>query len=252
MRQKIIAGNWKMNTSLNDGIDLAKELNRKLRDFCLSHETQVILAVPFTHINNVLRNVIEKIPVAAQNCSQFDNGAYTGEISATMLANMEVKYVIIGHSERRQFFGDTNQVINQKLTKCYENGLIPILCCGETLEEREKQNHFKLVETQIIEALKDIEANNLKTTVIAYEPVWAIGTGKTATPQQAQEMHSHIRKIIEKLYDAEIANNITILYGGSVNAQNSSELFAQNDIDGGLVGGASLKVDDFVTIVNSI
>ena len=242
-----------MNTSLCEGIALARELNKYINDYNLPPNKKIIIAVPFTHIFVVTDEVnYYKISVAAQNCSQFDNGAYTGEVSTAMLADIDVKYVIVGHSERRQLFGDTDDVINKKLIKCYEKDITPILCCGETLEQRESGNHFKTVENQIIEALKSISVGNLKNTIIAYEPVWAIGTGKTASPQQAQEMHQYIREIIKKLYDVETANNISILYGGSVNAKNATELFAQSDIDGGLVGGASLKLNDFVAIINSI
>jgi len=253
MRKRIAAGNWKMNTLLNEGLEIANELNDYLIENEISGDKKVIIAVPFTHINPIVNDVdYTKIAIGAQNCCQFDNGAYTGEISALMLKSIGAQYVIIGHSERRQYFGDTDEIIALKLLQCYKNALFPIFCCGESLQEREQDIHFNIVEDQIKSAFNQIDTFNIQRTIIAYEPVWAIGTGKTATPQQAQEMHSFIRKIFSELYNNEVANDITILYGGSVNANNSAELFAQPDIDGGLVGGASLKVKDFIHIINSL
>lgn len=253
MKKKIVAGNWKMNTLLNEGVTLAETLNSHLEETELKDGKRVIISVPFTHIYPIIKCIdFKKIAVAAQNCSQFDNGAYTGEVSASMLKDMGVQYIIIGHSERRQFFGDSDEVISKKLEQCYKNAIIPIFCCGESLKERMDNKHFEVVETQIKNALKNIDAFNIEHTIIAYEPVWAIGTGQTATPEQAQEMHAFIRKAIASLYNREIANNISILYGGSVNAANSADLFSKDDIDGGLVGGASLKANDFIKIIGSL
>ncbi|MDL2262231.1 triose-phosphate isomerase [Bacteroidales bacterium OttesenSCG-928-I21] len=253
MRRKIAAGNWKMNTVLNEGLSLAEKLNTLLDGIELDNSKRVIIAVPYTHIEPIIKVVdSQKIAVAAQNCSQFDNGAYTGEISALMLKEIGVQYVIIGHSERREYFGDSNEVVSQKLAQCYKNALSPILCCGESLGEREQEKHFEVVGNQIKAALLNVDKFNIQRTIIAYEPIWAIGTGKTASPEQAQEMHAHIRKVVSELYNEEIANDISILYGGSVNAANSANLFANKDIDGGLVGGASLKANDFIQIIESL
>ncbi|MDR2010494.1 MAG: triose-phosphate isomerase [Bacteroidales bacterium] len=253
MRRKIAAGNWKMNTLLNEGVTLAEELNTLLDGIELYDDKRVVIAVPYTHISSII-NVVDykKIAVAAQNCSQFDNGAYTGEISALMLKSIGVQYIIVGHSERRQIFGETDDIVSQKLTQCYKNAIFPILCCGESLNERESVKHLEIVGTQIKNALQNVDTFNIQRTIIAYEPIWAIGTGRTATPEQAQEMHAHIRNTIADLYTKEIANEITILYGGSVNAANSANLFAKEDIDGGLVGGASLKVNEFMQIIESL
>jgi triosephosphate isomerase len=242
-----------MNTLLSEGASLAEELNALLDGIEVSDDKRVVIAVPYTHISLIMNAVdYDKIAVAAQNCSQFDNGAYTGEVSALMLKNIGVQYIIIGHSERRQIFGETDKIISQKLAQCYKNAIFPILCCGESLSEREQEKHFEVVENQIKNALKDVDSFNIQRTVIAYEPIWAIGTGKTASPEQAQEMHAHIRKTISNLYTPEIANDITILYGGSVNAANSANLFAKEDIDGGLVGGASLKANEFIQIIEAL
>ncbi|MCF0206500.1 MAG: triose-phosphate isomerase, partial [Bacteroidales bacterium] len=177
--------------------------------------------------------------------------AYTGEVAANMISDLGVKYTIIGHSERRQYFGDSDEVIATKLDQCYKNGISPILCCGEKLEDREAEKHFEIIESQLRNALKNVSAENFRNTILAYEPVWAIGTGKTATPEQAEEIHAFIRKLIAELYSKEIADDTTILYGGSVNAGNAANLFAKADIDGGLVGGASLKAADFIEIIKA-
>lgn len=253
MRNKIAAGNWKMNTFVEEGVKLADSISVFLTSFELKENKNVMIFVPYIHLLSIKNQLVNsKILIGAQNCSQFNNGAFTGEISASMLSNIGIKYCIIGHSERRQFFGDTNEIINQKLNRCYENNIIPILCCGEKLEERKFEKHFSVVENQLTEAFLNIKQENIRNTIIAYEPVWAIGTGETATPEQAQEMHKHIRNILSNLYDIDTAENISILYGGSVNAKNSELLFQQIDIDGGLVGGASLKIDDFSTIIKSL
>ncbi|MBO7572197.1 MAG: triose-phosphate isomerase [Bacteroidales bacterium] len=253
MRKKIVAGNWKMNTLVSQGKALAEELNAFMKTYEMPENKTVIIGTPFTHLSTCVAAVdTKKIHVSAQNCSQFEKGAYTGEVAANMIKDLGVEYTIIGHSERRQYFGDTDEVIATKLDQCYANGLKPILCCGEKLEEREAGKHFEVIESQLRNALKNVSADNFKNTVVAYEPVWAIGTGKTATPEQAEEIHAFIRGLIAKLYNAQIADDTTILYGGSVNAGNAANLFAQPDIDGGLVGGASLKANDFISIIKAI
>lgn len=253
MRTKIVAGNWKMNTLPSEGNELAKSINDFMISSQLNDNVKVVLGVPFTHIDRISMMINhEKLSLSAQNCCMHSSGAYTGEISAKMIKSLNCNYVIIGHSERRQYFGDTDEVIAAKLEQCYENNLIPILCCGEKLEEREDENHFNIVKYQLVNALAKVDAQKITNTVIAYEPVWAIGTGKTASPQQAQEMHEFIRLIIKELYGESISKNISILYGGSVNSANAVELFSCLDIDGGLVGGASLKADEFVKIIKSI
>ncbi|MBR3947403.1 MAG: triose-phosphate isomerase [Bacteroidales bacterium] len=253
MRKKIVAGNWKMNTLVSQGKALAEELNAFMKTYDMPANKTVIIGTPFTHLSTCVAAVdTKKIHVAAQNCSQFEKGAYTGEVAANMIKDLGVEYTIIGHSERRQYFGDTDEVIATKLDQCYANGLSPILCCGEKLEEREAGKHFEVIESQLRNALKNVSPENFKNTIVAYEPVWAIGTGKTATPEQAEEIHAFIRGLIAKLYNAQIADDTTILYGGSVNAGNAANLFAQPDIDGGLVGGASLKANDFISIIKAI
>ncbi|MDD3858791.1 MAG: triose-phosphate isomerase [Bacteroidales bacterium] len=252
MRKKIIAGNWKMNTTPDEGEDLALKINSFLKDYKLDSNCRVIIGVPFTHLDRIVNKIDKsKIAVAAQNCSQFDSGAYTGEISVKMIKNLGAKYVIIGHSERRQYFSENNEIIALKLRQCYFNNISPVYCCGETLNERDSNRHFEVVKAQIMESFKDVCESEILNTIIAYEPVWAIGTGRTATPSQAQEMHNYIRSIISGLYNQNVADQISILYGGSVNSANASELFKCNDIDGGLIGGASLKSDDFINIIKS-
>ncbi len=253
MRRKIVAGNWKMNTLPSQGAELAKKINQHVKSLEPSSKYKVILAVPFTHIDKVFSVINTNfVDLAAQNCASHEEGAYTGEVAAKMIKETGCSFCIIGHSERRQYFGDSDEIISQKLEMCYANEIEPILCCGEKLEERNSNNHFKVVESQILNALQKIDSQKFTKTIIAYEPVWAIGTGVTASPEQAQEMHNFIRQILAKKYNQEIADNTSILYGGSVNAKNAQQLFACKDIDGGLVGGASLKSDEFITIINSI
>ncbi len=248
-RQLIVAGNWKMNKNYEEGRDLAKDIVERLQP----SEVTVVLATPFIHLNSV-NNIIKDISnlkLGAQNCHQEENGAYTGEISAGMLHSVGVRYVIIGHSERREYYGETDELLAKKIDAVLARGMRPIFCCGEKLDIRETNGHFQLVESQLKGALFHLSPEQFAEIVIAYEPVWAIGTGKTATPGQAQEMHAYIRQLVAQKYGDELANLMTILYGGSVNAANAKELFKQPDVDGGLVGGASLKADEFVTIVNS-
>ncbi len=252
MRQKIVAGNWKMNKSLEEAHILTAEIIGMVADEVKGH-AKVILCTPFPYLIPVKNQLgsSKLISVGAQNCSEHDSGAYTGEVSAPMLKSMGIPYVIIGHSERRQYFGEDGKLLATKVDKALTNGITPIFCCGEPLEIREKGTHEQLVKKQVEESLFHLSAEALQKVVIAYEPVWAIGTGKTATSQQAQDMHAVIRKHLASKYGA-VAENISILYGGSVKADNAKELFSCADVDGGLVGGASLKSREFVEIVKGI
>lgn len=249
MRQKIVAGNWKMNKNIDEAMELVINLQDYADDF--SKEVKVILAPPALYLANMELIESEFFLLAAQNCSEHDYGAFTGEISPAMLHSMNIPYCIIGHSERRQYFHETDEVIRKKVDACLRNYLAPIFCCGEQLEQRKAEKHFETVDTQVSAALYHLSAEQMKKVVIAYEPVWAIGTGVTASNEQAEEMHAFIRSSIAKKYSAELAENISILYGGSVNAANSKELFACPNVDGGLVGGASLKAKDFAQIIIS-
>ncbi len=251
MRKKIVAGNWKMNTNLQEGVGLAQEINKLSADTCES--TRIVIAPPYVHLTEVAKVInSDRICLAAQNCAAEEKGAYTGEVAPGMLKSAGVKAVILGHSERRAYFGENNQLLNKKVKLALDNELIPIFCCGEQLEEREADKQFEVVEQQIEEALFDLPVEKFGTIVIAYEPVWAIGTGKTATPEQAQEMHAFIRKTVASKYGEEVADNTTILYGGSCKPANAEDLFANKDVDGGLIGGASLKAQDFIAIINAM
>jgi triosephosphate isomerase (TIM) len=253
MRQKIVAGNWKMNKTFEEANTLATELMGMVADEVKGNVT-VILCTPFPYllpIKNLLGNN-SRIFVSAQNCSEHESGAYTGEVSASMLKSLGVPYVILGHSERRQYFGEDGKLLAKKIDIAQKHGLTPIFCCGEPLEVREKGQHETLVKQQVEESLFHLDAIALQKVVIAYEPVWAIGTGKTASAQQAQDMHLVIRKHLASKYGQSVAESISILYGGSVNAANAKELFSCADVDGGLVGGASLKSREFTEIVKSI
>ena len=245
-RKKIIAGNWKMNMTPSQAVALVKELE----PFVKNDAVDVVYCVPAVDIVPVVEAVKgSNVQVGAENMYFEDKGAYTGETSAEMLVDAGVKYVIIGHSERRDYFKEDDELLNKKVKKAFEAGLTPILCCGESLEQREMGVTMDWIRLQIKSDLKDITADQVKELVIAYEPIWAIGTGKTATTEQAEEVCKGIRECIAEIYDAATADAVRIQYGGSVNAGNASELFAQPDIDGGLVGGASLKAD-FGNIVN--
>jgi len=253
MRSKIVAGNWKMNKTLEEAKTLASEVMGMVTDE-VKGDVKVIFCTPFPYLSTV-KNILgnhARISVGAQNCSEHEWGAYTGETSAPMLASMNIPYVILGHSERRQYFGEDGKLLAKKIDIAMKHGLIPIFCCGEPLDVREKGEHEKLVQKQVEESLFHLEASEVQKIVIAYEPVWAIGTGKTATSAQAQEMHAVIRKQLAFKFGPSIASNITILYGGSVNADNAKELFACPDVDGGLVGGASLKSREFTEIIKAI
>lgn len=248
-RKNIAAGNWKMNKTYEEGRDLAKAIVSKIQP----SDTVVILGTPFIHLKGISTIIqdVSNVFLAAQNCSVHESGAYTGEISLDMLKSVGADYVILGHSERREYHGETDALISKKVAATINKGLLPIYCCGEKLEVREAGNHQQLVGDQIKEGLFHLSAEDFQKVVIAYEPVWAIGTGVTASPEQAQEMHKFIRSLVAKKYGNDIAEGCSILYGGSVKPDNAKELFGQADVDGGLVGGASLKADDFVAIINS-
>ncbi|WP_430809437.1 MULTISPECIES: triose-phosphate isomerase [unclassified Carboxylicivirga] len=248
MRQNIVAGNWKMNNTLEEGVALAKEVNEILK--ANKPNCQVVLGAPFIHLTEVVKTVdADLVGVAAQNCADKVSGAYTGEISASMIKSTGAQYVILGHSERRAYYGETNAILKEKTDLALANGLTPIFCIGEVLEEREAEKHFEVVKSQIEEALFHLSAEDFGKIVLAYEPVWAIGTGKTASPEQAQEIHAFIRQTLADKYGAEVADNTSILYGGSCKPSNAKELFANPDVDGGLIGGASLKAEDFHGII---
>jgi triosephosphate isomerase (TIM) len=250
MRKNIVAGNWKMNLGFDEAEDLIDQINEELETF--DAKPTIILCPSYPYLELTSDMAEEGLfSCGAQNVAQWNNGAYTGEISAQMLDSIGVEYCIVGHSERRKYFNETSEEIAQKVDRLIENDIIPIFCCGEALEQREAGNHFDVVENQIKESLFHLSEEQILDLVIAYEPVWAIGTGKTATSEQAQEMHAHIRSLLEKKYSKEIAQEISILYGGSCNSKNAKELFANKDVDGGLIGGASLKKDDFIAIIKS-
>jgi triosephosphate isomerase len=253
MRAKIVAGNWKMNKTLEEANTLTSEIAGMVADE-VRGDVKVVLCTPFPYLLPVKKLIGDqaRIAIGAQNCSEHEAGAYTGEVSALMLASMHIPYVILGHSERRQYFGEGGSLLAKKVNVALKYGLIPIYCCGEPLEVRERNEHEALVKQQVEESLFHLDAETIKKIVIAYEPVWAIGTGKTASAQQAQDMHAVIRKHLAGKYGEAIADSISILYGGSVNAANAKELFACADVDGGLVGGASLKSREFVEIIKSI
>lgn len=248
-RTTMVAGNWKMNKNYQEGRDLVKSIVERLQPT----DTKVVLCTPFVHLNSVAASIkdISNLYLGAQNCHQEASGAYTGEISTAIIKSVGADYVIIGHSERRKYFGEDDALLAQKVKAALESGLKPIFCCGEELSVREAGTQNDLVAEQVKAALFDLSEEQFAEVVIAYEPVWAIGTGKTASPEQAQEMHKHIRSLIADQYGAERADLTTILYGGSVKPKNAKEIFGQPDVDGGLIGGASLKADDFVAIVDS-
>lgn len=252
MRKKIVAANWKMNLTLEEGKNLVDAVLTNLP--AISEQKQVVIAAPFVHLTQTAAQLdeYEHIYLGAQNCYSEASGAYTGEVSAAMLQSAGVHSVIIGHSERREYFKETDKVLVKKIEQALNNNLQVIFCCGEPLEIRDANKQNEYVEKQIQAALFHLSEEQLGKIVIAYEPIWAIGTGRTASSQQAQDMHAHIRSVIAKKYGKELADNTTILYGGSCNAQNAAELFACADVDGGLIGGASLKADAFLAIINAM
>ncbi len=248
MREKIVAGNWKMNLDLNEG----KELIIDIVDKGVNANVTSIISPPFTHLQTFKTMLSHtNIALAAQNCHQQDEGAFTGEVSVKMLKSVGVQYIILGHSERREYFQEDSLSISFKVNNVLKHGLKPIYCCGETLAQRQDGEHFETIRLQIEQGLFQLNELELINCIIAYEPVWAIGTGETASPEQAQEMHAFIRNTIANRYGEITANNISILYGGSVKPSNANELFACSDIDGGLIGGASLDADSFIALTNS-
>ncbi|MGO3690597.1 MAG: triose-phosphate isomerase [Psychroflexus halocasei] len=248
MRKNIVAGNWKMNADANAASELISNLKKS--DF--SESTEVIIAPSYTNL--ALANELisgSSIELSSQNMHESDQGAFTGEVSAEMLKSVGVTYVILGHSERRAIYKESSDLLKSKVDQALKNDLKPIFCVGEELKDRKDENHFKVVENQLSESLFHLSADQMKNIVIAYEPVWAIGTGETASPEQAQEMHAHIRKFLSNQFSSEIAEGTSILYGGSVKPGNAKDIFANKDVDGGLIGGAALKAEDFTAIINS-
>jgi triosephosphate isomerase (TIM) len=252
MRRQIAAANWKMNLTYQQGEKLIDEILKP--DHRIGDHQLVVFGVPFPYLVMANSAVSEEFhyAVAAQNCSEKKSGAYTGETSTEMLQSIGVTYCIVGHSERREYFRETNQMLAEKLNRCLESGIVPIFCCGEPLSIREAGTQNDYVASQLQESLFHLSSAQLRSIVIAYEPIWAIGTGKTATTAQAQEMHAFLRSVIAGQYTTEVADEISILYGGSVKANNAKELFSCPDVDGGLVGGASIVATDFITIVQSL
>jgi len=249
MRQKIVAGNWKMNKNLDDALGTARDIGNEQRP----DDVLTILGAPHVYLKDLvdLTLYIPNLEIAAQNAHHEDKGAYTGEVSVPMLSSIGIKYVILGHSERRQYFGEDDALIATKIDKVLAHDMTPIYCCGEPLGIRKSGSHLEYVKSQISNSLFHLDASQILKLVIAYEPIWAIGTGETATPEQAQEMHASIRGILAVKYGDEVAAAVSILYGGSVKPGNAKELFSMADVDGGLVGGASLKVEDFTQIIHS-
>ncbi|MCI6672078.1 MAG: triose-phosphate isomerase [Prevotella sp.] len=250
MRKKIVAGNWKMNETLQEGIALATEINDALT--ADKPNCDVVICTPFIHLASVA-NVLDKnlVGLGAENCADKEKGAYTGEVSAAMVKSTGAEYVILGHSERRQYYGETAEILKEKVGLALANGLKVIFCCGESLEEREAEKQNEVVKAELEGSVFHLSAEEWKNIILAYEPIWAIGTGRTATSDQAEEMLAYIRSIVAEKYGEAIADETSILYGGSCNAKNAPELFAKPNIDGGLIGGASLKAADFKGIIDA-
>ena len=251
MRKNLVAGNWKMNTTVAEGVQLAKEVNEAVAA-AGELKCDVVIGVPFTHLTAV-KNVIniEKVGLSAENCANKEKGAYTGEVSAAMVASTGANYVILGHSERREYYNETPEILKEKVDLALANGLKVIFCCGESLELREAGTYEDFIKAELKDSLFHLSAEQFANIVIAYEPIWAIGTGKTATSDQAEEVHAFIRSFLAEKYGETVANDTTILYGGSCKPSNAPELFAKPNIDGGLIGGASLKATDFMGIVTA-
>ena len=251
MRKKIVAGNWKMNKTLQEGIELAKEVNSKVKA-ANAKDVKVIIGTPFIHLAEVSKMVDPAvIAVSAQNCATEVSGAYTGEVSAAMVASTGSRYVILGHSERRSYYGETDEILVKKVQRALENNLDVIFCVGEVLAEREAGKHFEVVKSQLVNGLFNLSADQFAHIVVAYEPVWAIGTGKTATTAQADEACGVVRNVVAELYGKAVADETIVQYGGSMNAKNAAELLACENVDGGLIGGASLKAPDFGVIIDA-
>ena len=252
MRKHIVAGNWKMNKTFSEADDLISELMERLEQTTLDKNTQMIICPPFPYLELASDQSDDSyFAVGAQNVSDQESGAYTGEVSAAMLESMELDYCIVGHSERRAYYHETDEIVARKVDQLLKHGIRPIVCCGEVLEEREANRQFDVVKKQITDGLFHLTAEQFADIIVAYEPVWAIGTGKTATPDQAQEMHAFIRGLIAEKYGQAVADETSILYGGSCKPGNAKELFANPDVDGGLIGGAALKADDFMGIATA-
>ena len=250
MRKNIVAGNWKMNLNFEEGVSLFSEIVNMVKDEVVGDQ-EVVVCSPFIHLNTIskLSSGVTNVNIGAQNIHQSESGAYTGEISASQVKSIGVEYVILGHSERRAYFGETDELLAEKTVAALKHDLKPIFCIGETKEERESNQFFDVIKNQLEKGVFNLSKEDFAKVVLAYEPVWAIGTGLTASPEQAQEVHAFIRQIVAGKYDEQIADDTTILYGGSCNPSNAPVLFAQKDIDGGLIGGASLKSRDFLEIV---
>jgi triosephosphate isomerase len=252
MRKHIVAGNWKMNKTFEEADDLINDIMDKLEGLTLDRNTELVICPPFPYLEMASEYGDESyFAVGAQDVSEQDSGAYTGEVSAAMLESLELTYCIVGHSERRAYHHETDEIVARKVDQLLKYNLRPIVCCGEVLQEREEGRQFDVVKKQITDGLFHLSAEQFANIVIAYEPVWAIGTGKTATPEQAQEIHAFIRGLIAEKYGKEVADETSILYGGSCKPSNAKELFANPDVDGGLIGGASLKADDFIAIATA-
>ncbi|MFT6214903.1 MAG: triosephosphate isomerase [Roseivirga sp.] len=252
MRKKIVAGNWKMNKNLSDGLGLASEVVNIVNDE-LHDDVTVVLCTPFIHLSQVAK-IVEgsgKVFLAAQNMSEHESGAYTGDTSVEMIKSVGAQFVVVGHSERRQYHNESNEQLAKKVDLALAHGLTPIFCCGESLDVRESGKEVAFVTSQLTESLFHLTEEEIQKVVIAYEPIWAIGTGKTASSQQAQDMHKSLREFLAGQFGQEVADEISLLYGGSAKPDNAPELFSQPDVDGGLIGGASLKARDFVSIAKS-
>jgi len=252
MRKQIAAANWKMNLTYQQGVALLQTL--VTTEIPLKENHNAVFAVPFPYLEMAIDTVQHKKNyfISAQNCSDKKSGAYTGEVSAEMLKSIEVPFCLVGHSERREYFGESNLMLADKVNICLANGITPIFCCGESLPTREENRQNSFVENQLRESLFHLSGEDLLKIVIAYEPIWAIGTGKTASTEQAQEMHAHIRSVLKNQYGGPVAEDLSILYGGSVKASNAREIFASKDVDGGLVGGASLNASEFIEIIKAL
>ena len=251
MRKNIVAGNWKMNTTVAEGVQLAKEVNEAVAA-AGELKCDVVIGVPFTHLTTVKDVIdIEKVGLSAENCANKEKGAYTGEVSAAMVASTGANYVILGHSERREYYNETPEILKEKVDLALANGLKIIFCCGESLELRNAGTYEEFIKAELKDSLFHLSAEEFANIVIAYEPIWAIGTGVTATSDQAEEVHAFIRSFLAEKYGETVANDTTILYGGSCKPSNAPELFAKPNIDGGLIGGASLKAADFMGIVTA-
>jgi triosephosphate isomerase len=249
MRKQIVAGNWKMNTTPEEGVTLVKAL---LNQSELSADTLKIVIPPAVHLDSIGRILKgTSIHLGAQNSSEHEAGAYTGEVSSSMLASIGVQYVLVGHSERREYHHETEAILSKKIDRILDKGLTPIYCFGEVLEDRKNGTFMNVISNQVVEGLKHLTSDQMQQIILAYEPVWAIGTGETASPEQAQEVHEGVRKILTNTFDEATGQNTSILYGGSVKPANAKELFSKEDIDGGLIGGAALNADDFAAIINA-